>query len=64
MFILNSDLEYMKTVNTMMRSGTLSLACHKNSVLNNTAIEISVLTKIIIKFNNIFFKDDFSLRAL
>jgi len=46
--ILNNDLEYTKTVNTMMcqaASGTLSQVCHRNSVTCNMTIDICVLKK-------------------
>jgi len=42
----------------------LSLVCHGNSVLDNTAMDICVLKTKPITFINGFFTDDFSIRAL
>ena len=60
-----SDFEYLKFFNTTTRkrASLLSLVCHGNSVLDNSAMDMCVLKTKLITFINGFFTDDFSIRA-
>ena len=61
--ILNSDLEYLKTVDTRRVIGTLSLVCHESIVFGNMAMDICVL-KTTLFLRRILFNGEISLRAL
>ena len=56
--------EYLKTVYTMTRSGTVSLACHRNIVLYNMAMVIWILNFFFIISQRMLFSDGFILTIL
>ena len=46
MLIFNSDLEYLKTFNTMTRQWDVVTGCHGNSILSNTGMDFKIDIKI------------------